>query len=72
MWPKDIFPILLIAKEVYGNHSADGKEERHIDVSRHISTTWEYWQQTKNVCRKDKEEYREQIRSERLEMLLAY
>ena len=72
MGPEDVFPILLVAEEVDGNHGADGKEERHVDVARNVGATREYRKQTENVCREDEEEHREQIRSERLEVLLAY
>ena len=37
MGPEDVFPILLVAEEVDGNHGADGKEERHVDVARTLA-----------------------------------
>ena len=72
MRPEDVFPILLVAEEVDGNHGADGKEERHVDVARNVGATREYRKQTENVCREDEEEHREQVWCERLEVLLAY
>ena len=57
LWPEYLLPVLLVTVEVNGNHRTDGKEERDVDVTRHVTATREDWEQSHKVCGKDEEEH---------------
>ena len=40
--PEDFLPVFLVTEEVHGQHRTEGQEERDIDVTRYIGSTWEY------------------------------
>ena len=62
---------IISSKEVDGQERTEGQEERDVDVTRYVSTTWEDGQQSYEVGKQDEEEYRQQIRSIGLVVLLA-
>ena len=35
--PEDILPVVFVARELYDDKRAEGKEERHGDVARHVA-----------------------------------
>ncbi len=69
--PENLFPIFLVAEQVDGQHRAYGKEERYVDVSRHIRTAGEYRNESYQITCEDKEEHRKQIRGIPTVMLFA-
>ena len=59
--PEYLLPVLLVAVEVHGYHRTDGKEERYVDVTRHITTTREYRNKSYKVRGEDEEEHRHKV-----------
>jgi len=35
--PEDVLPVVLVARELHDQEGAEGQEERHGDISRHIT-----------------------------------
>ena len=35
--PEDVLPVMLVARELHDDKGAEGKEERHGDVARHVA-----------------------------------
>ena len=69
--PENLFPVLLVAKQVDGEERHEGQQERDVDIARYVRTTREDGQQTHKVGHHNKEEHRQQIRCILLVMLLA-
>jgi len=69
--PEDLLPVLLVGEDVDGQHRTQGQEEGYVDITRHVGTTWEDWDQSDEVTRQDEEEHRQQIGCIRLVMLLS-
>ena len=59
--PEYLLPVLLVAKEVDGQHRAERQEEGDIDIARHVSTTREDGQEAQHVGDQNEEECRQQI-----------
>ena len=49
LWPEDLLPVLLVGKDVDGEHRTDCQEEGDIDITRHIRSTREDGDQSDEV-----------------------
>ena len=70
--PENLFPVLLVGKDVDGQHRAQGKEERDVDVARHVGSSGEDGNQSDEITGEDEEEHRQQIRGVLLIVFLSY
>ena len=70
--PQYVFPILLVAKEVDGQHRAYRQEEGDIDIACHVDTAGEEGYQSHEVTGQDEEEGAEQIWRKALVLLFSY
>ena len=70
--PEYLLPVLLVGKDVDGQHRAHRQEEGDVDVASNIGAAWEYGNQADEITGQDEEEHREQIRSIRFVVLLTY
>jgi hypothetical protein len=62
-WPKYVFPILLIAKDVDNQHRGNGQEHGYVDVTRDVCSAWEHGNKPNHVTSEDEKEHRQQERS---------
>ena len=70
VWPKDILPVVLVAKEVDQQHRAQGKKESDGDITCQVRSSGEDGDESHDVAQEDEEERCQQERSVLMDMLL--